>query len=136
MKMRAELAPVLTLLENRIPNLAAIYVFGSEASGMARPDSDVDIAVFAGRPIALELIATLREAAAKLLLRDVDLVDLAAADTILQMQVLSEGKAIASFDSSALGFFELRVLRDYRDLKRRRAGIEADIVKRGRVYAR
>lgn len=133
--MAVELAPVLALLGRDIPDLAGVYLFGSEAQGVARPGSDVDLAVYAGRPVDAARLVEARQATAALLRREVDLVDLAAADTILQMQVLRDGKLLLAPDPYAVGLFELRVLRDYRDLKRRRVGIEADIVARGRVHA-
>jgi predicted nucleotidyltransferase len=134
--MTIELAPAIKLLTELTPGLAGVYLFGSEAEASARLMSDVDIAIFAGRPLARAQVLDLQERVARLLGRDVDLIDLAAADPIIQMQVLSHGRLVGAPDPRAVGFFELRVLRDYRDLKRRRAGIEADIVERGRVYAR
>jgi hypothetical protein len=80
-------------------------------------------------------LGEVRERAAKLALLDVDLVDLAAANTVLQMQVVGEGRLLETRDPKAVGLFELRVIRDYQDLKAKRAGIEADIAKRGRVHA-
>lgn len=133
--MDVHLAPAIDLLRKDIPDLAGVYLFGSQATGAARPRSDVDLAVFAHREIEPGKLAAAREAIARLLLREVDLVDLAAANTILQMQVLQDGVLVAVDDAAAVGNFELRVLHDYRDLKIRRADIEADIVKRGRVHA-
>ncbi len=69
------------------------------------------------------------------LLRDVDLVDLADASTILQFQAINEGCLVDAPAPDAAALFELRIMRDYQDLKARRAGIEADITKRGRVHA-
>ena len=36
---------MLQLLQQRLPNLLAVYLFGSQASGQATPSSDVDLAV-------------------------------------------------------------------------------------------
>lgn len=97
--------------------------------------SDVDIAVLGRGPIDASTLQPLRERIAADLAREVDLIDLNAAPTVLQMQIVNEGRILDAADKTALGLFELRVLRDYRDLKRRRAGIDADIVARGRVHA-
>ncbi len=132
--MRISLSPALDLLRRAIPSLAGVYLFGSQATGTAGPDSDVDIAFFAGRALPQADLLRLREQVSAVLRHDVDLVDLAGASTIMQMQVLRDGRLEAAPDPNAIGLFELRVLRDYRDLKMRRAGIEADIVARGRVY--
>lgn len=133
--MDGHLAPAIELLRKDIPGLAGVYLFGSQARGAARPSSDVDLAIFAHREIEPGRLAGAREAIARLLLREVDLVDLAVADAVLQMQVLEDGVLVAADDAAAVGNFELRVLHDYSDLKIRRADIEADIVKRGRVHA-
>jgi uncharacterized protein len=36
---------LLTHLQNQLPGLLAVYLFGSHAQGIAGPDSDVDLAV-------------------------------------------------------------------------------------------
>lgn len=36
---------VIQILRNEIPNLLAIYAFGSRIQGTARPESDLDLAV-------------------------------------------------------------------------------------------
>lgn len=133
--MRLDLAPALDILRREIPSLAGVYLFGSHATGDAGPESDVDLAFFAGRALPRANLLRLRDQVAAALRRDVDLVDLAQASTIMQMQVLRDGHLAAAPDANCIGLFELRVLRDYRDLKIRRASIEADIVKRGRVHA-
>lgn len=133
--MQVDLAPVLQLFAGEVPDLAGVYLFGSYGAGTARAESDLDLALFAGRPIPRALLLELREQVERLTRRDVDLIDLAAADTVLQMQVIGEGRLLEALDPKSVGLFELRVLRDYRDLKRRRVGIDADIVARGRVHA-
>lgn len=133
--MSLELAPAVDLLRREFPAAAGIYVFGSAADGRRRPDSDVDLAIFAGRALERARILDVQEKAARLLRCDVDLVDLAVAPTILQIQVIGEGRILAAPDESALAAFEVRVMRDYQELKARRADGEADIVRRGRVYA-
>lgn len=130
-----DLAPAIAVLRREIPGLAAVYLFGSFASGEVRPDSDLDLAVFAGPPLPRPLLLSLQQRIANMFNRDVDLVDLAAANTILQVQVIGEGKLVDAPDADAAALFELRVIREYQDLKQRRLAIEADIVARGRVHA-
>lgn len=135
MTMSPDLDLVLPDIKNALPSLAGVYVFGSFATGAARADSDVDLAVLCARPIDPAALLALRQVLAAKLRREVDLIDLGAASTILQMQVMSGGRVLSAPNEKALGMFELRVLRDYHDLKLRRAGYEADIVSRGRVHA-
>ncbi|HRE43499.1 MAG TPA: nucleotidyltransferase domain-containing protein [Terricaulis sp.] len=135
--MALDLAPAIALLRRDIPGFAGAYLFGSAADGTDGPESDVDIAVFAGRSqLDRARVLDVQEALAKVIGRDVDLIDLAAAPTILQAQVIGEGRLIDAPDADAIAFFEVRILREYQQLKARRAGIEADIRERGRIYAR
>ncbi|MCR6645481.1 MAG: nucleotidyltransferase domain-containing protein [Terricaulis sp.] len=134
--MALDLAPAIALLRRDIPGFAGAYLFGSAADGTDGPGSDVDIAVFAGRALSRARVLDVQEALAKLLGREVDLIDLAAAPTILQVQAIGEGRLFDAPDADAIAFFEVRVLREYQQLKARRAGIEADIRERGRIYAR
>lgn len=133
--MATDLAPALDILRRALPELAAVYLFGSAADGSERADSDIDLAVYSGRRVDRLQLIELQEQVAQTLGRDVDLVDLASAPTILQVQAIGEGKLIAAPDADAAAFFEVRVMRDYQDLKARRADLEADAVCRGRVYA-
>jgi len=134
--MPADLTPALTILRREIVDLAAVYLFGSAASGTDRPDSDIDLAIFAGQPIPRSQLLDVQEAIAQALLRDVDLIDLTAVTTILQMQAIGEGRLLDAPRPDEAALFEVRVMREYQDLKRRRAETEADIVQRGSVYAR
>jgi uncharacterized protein len=133
--MPVDLAPALEILRREMPELAAIYLFGSVASGADTTESDVDLAIYAEQQLDGSRVLELQEALAKALSREVDLVDLARASTILQMQVVGEGRLLHAADPNAAAHFELRVMREYQELKARRSEIEADIVRRGRVYA-
>jgi predicted nucleotidyltransferase len=133
--MPIELAPAFEILRRETPGLAAVYLFGSAADGSARPDSDVDLAFFANGRIDRAKVLEMQEAIANALGRDVDLVDLAQASTILQVQAIGEGRLVEAPDPDAAALFEVRVLRNYQELKARRADLEADAVRRGRVYA-
>jgi len=117
------------------PNLIAFYRFGSQAKGEARPESDVDLAILAAAPCAPERLSALREELAVLLHRDVDLVDLRTASTVLRMQVLAHGECLASAQALARERFEDMVYSSYARLNEERRGILDDIRARGVVYA-
>ena len=133
--MQVDLKPALELLRRELPALAGVYLFGSYATGHVRADSDLDLAIYVERGVPHARIHTLRGALASALGRDVDLVDLTSVSTVLQAQVLNEGKLVDAPRPAAVALFEVRIMRDYQDLKARRAEIEGDIVARGRVYA-
>lgn len=72
---------LIEFFRQAIPDLIALYRFGSQAKGISRPESDVDLAVLARHPIpALRRFELAQELAAQLH-RDVDLLDLRSAST-------------------------------------------------------
>ena len=78
------------LLDLRL-GLGALWLFGSEAQGMARPDSDINLAgLFHRSPDPLELFEVAGDLD-EVLGRPTDLVDLDRTSPILAMQVLRHG---------------------------------------------
>lgn len=118
-----------------LPELEAVYVYGSTATGRDTPHSDVDIAVLAETPLPAEALFSARQACESVLRRDVDLVDLRRASTVLQFQVLKDGVMLHGQASRTAAEFEVFILRSYEDLQIRRRGLVQDIVQRGTVYA-
>lgn len=127
---------LIGVVRKAVPSLIALYRFGSEATGEARPESDVDLAILAAGPCAPECLVALREELAALLHRDVDLVDLRTASTVLRMQVVAHGTCLDSADDLAREHFEDLVYSSYARLNEERRGILDDIRARGTVYAR
>jgi uncharacterized protein len=126
---QTQLAKVVDLLDQRF-SLEALLIFGSEARGAARPDSDVDLAALFRSPP--DVVALLEAGAdvERLLGRSVDLVDLGAASPILAMQVLRDGRCLFGSGSRALAEFTAILPSRYADLKRVRAAAEAALVDR------
>jgi len=123
------------VLERLIPGLAAVYVFGSVARGDMRADSDLDLAFVSDAPVPSMVRHDARLAVEAVMKVDVDLVDLMIASPILGRQVLLEGRRLAAQNPRVADLAEIRLMRDYEELKIRRQGIEADILARGRVLA-
>jgi predicted nucleotidyltransferase len=122
-------------LKTALPSLQAVYLFGSQASEEATETSDVDVAVLLPAPLAAEQRWRLASELADRLGRDVDLIDLRQASTVLQHQVVVEGKRLWShgLDSDE---FELMVQSEYWDLAIQRQHLIADIKQRGSVHGR
>lgn len=122
-------------IRQSIPDLIALYRFGSQAKGTARPSSDVDLAVLARDPITNMSRFELAQELAVHLHRDVDLVDLRTASTVMRMQVISTGECIFSASDRLRGEFEDLVYSIYARLNEERREILNDVRARGSIYA-
>lgn len=112
----SDLQKVLGFLEARF-GLDTLWLFGSEAQGKARPDSDVDLAaLFRRRPTILELLEAQADLE-QLLHREVDLVDLDQASPILGMQVLRHGRLLVDQNPKRRHAFFSRTISMYDDIK-------------------
>jgi predicted nucleotidyltransferase len=96
--MSTTLSQVRNVLESQ-PGIRQAVVFGSVASGRARADSDLDIAVDAGRPLDASAKARLIEALAAATGRAVDLIDLRTAGEPLLGQILKHGHRVVGSDA-------------------------------------
>lgn len=122
-------------LQTHIPDLLAIYAFGSRIQGTAKPDSDLDLAVLvAGYADPLTLFEVANELA-DVAGYAVDLLDLRAASTVMQYQIITTGKRWWTLDMQA-ALFEAFILSEKTALDVARAGLLADIRQRGTVYGR
>ena len=121
-------------IRKSVPGLIALYRFGSQAKGTARRDSDVDLAVLAHDPIPNLHRFELTQELALQLHRDVDLVDLRNASTVMRMQVLSTGTCLDTQDESARREFEMYAYSDYARLNEERREILKRISASGLVH--
>ena len=129
------LKSAITRLQQTVPDLLVVYRFGSQAQGAARPESDVDLALLAKNQLDPTRLLALQQELAIILHRDVDLLDLRATSTVMQMQVLSTGECLFSGDNHAQELFEMIVYSSYARLNEERSGILEDVRTRGSVYA-
>jgi len=130
--------PLIALLQQRLPALLAVYAFGSrivEHGQAARVDSDLDLAVLLegyADPVALfDLSGDLADLAGC----PVDLLDMRAASTVMQYQILTTGLAWWRQDVRA-GLFEAAMLSEKMSLNEARAGLIDDVRHAGHVYGR
>ena len=116
------------------PEALAVYAFGSQMQGQAGPDSDLDLALllpaYADPLVRWDVAQQLAIA----LGCDVDLLDLRAASTVMQYQVITTGQCLWA-QQPAVGLFECFVLSEKLDFDAARAGLLADIAQQGKVYA-
>ena len=134
MKTLAQEQALVDKIRSEIPDVLAVYVFGSAATAELRPDSDLDLAVLCATPVPARQLWSLAQTLAVSAGRDVDLIDLELASTVMRAQVVSTGKRVFCANESACGAFEDRVYSDYARLNEERRHILDDIHERGRIY--
>lgn len=127
-------AQITAFLRDAIPGLIAVYRFGSTANGPPHAESDVDIAFLAAAPVAAVDRFALQEQVAARVGRDVDLVDLGRASTVMRMQVVSTGILLAAVDPAAQERFEDLTYSTYARLNDERREILEQIRREGRVH--
>lgn len=128
-------ADLCDYLREQLPALMAIYVFGSRSQGTANAQSDLDLAVLVEGYVESLTLWQLSQTLADRLNMDVDLLDLRAASTVMQYQVLTTGQRLWSC-GMASDEFELFVLSDKFDLDIRRQPLLDQIKEDGRIYGR
>ncbi len=126
-----QIAPELL---SRLPGIQAIYLFGSRANGAPHAGSDLDIAVLADVGHAEVALWETAQALASRLGVDVDLVDLGAVSTVMQMQIINGTRRLYCRNEQRCEEFEDRVFSAYARLNEERAEILRDIENRGNVH--
>ena len=129
-----DIQPITRFLSEQIPDLLAIYQFGSQAQGTARPDSDIDLAVLAITQLTGERLFHLAQELAIQIGRYVDLLDLRGTTTVMRAQIISTGRCLESRDEQARAEFEMYAYSDYARLNEERRDLLKDIKERGLIY--
>lgn len=117
-----------------LPNVLAIYLFGSFATGETNTESDIDIAIFIKPALSADALLKLSYSLTQVFNRDFDIIDLSQVPTVLRMQIISTGIRLFCKNAMTCETFEDFVFSDYARLNEERAGILHDIRQRGSVY--
>lgn len=135
LKSMMQYAALLKILQAHLPSLLALYAFGSRVQGNARADSDLDLAVLvAGNADPLTLF-DLSGSLADIASCPVDLLDLRAASTVMQYQIITTGECWWHKDVQA-ALYETFILSEKTALDSARALLLADIKRSGVIYDR
>lgn len=123
------IALAIKLIRKALPNVYAIYLFGSFASNTQRPESDLDLAILSTEKIDKVELWELSQKIASQIQIDVDLIDLFEASTVFRFQIFNEGKRIFCSDEKRTDFFINSNDALYLDLNAWRKEIIGDITK-------
>jgi len=103
---------IIDTLAQDIPELQALYLFGSQNDGSATKKSDIDIAYLSKKPLSSLERWDISQKLASLLSLDVDLIELSSTNTIFRYQILStaeriygQGYEVESFETLAYSFY-------------------------------
>lgn len=129
---------IIHFMQNSIAHVRAIWIFGSYAKQCDTISSDIDIAVltdWAIQPMPPLALWDIAQTLACMLNKDVDIIDMRRASTVMQYQVIVYGKRIFGHGLD-IDLFECGVLSQKLALNELRATYLDDISARGTVYAR
>jgi uncharacterized protein len=109
------------------------YLFGSQATGTARPDSDVDVAISLDPKVEPErrldlTLAISRELATASGLSGIEVVVLEDVPLPLRGRIASEGVVIYGVDEPARVEFESRTFREYGDVEIAFRGLHRELL--------
>lgn len=100
--------------------VAAVYLFGSQATGRARPNSDIDFGILFSNKLSDEerfdkKLDYIGELSKIMHSDDIDVVDINDTSVELAFRVVRDGKAIVSNNKAAQIVFKVDVARNYYD---------------------
>ncbi|HPN70073.1 MAG TPA: nucleotidyltransferase domain-containing protein [Saprospiraceae bacterium] len=125
---------ILNTLKLLIPGIELIYLFGSMADESNNPDSDIDLAFLSSEKISNVQRFDVQEKLASILNKNVDLVDVKTASTVMNFQIVSKGIKLYSKNEKKKADFELSAMGQYYDYKITMQPIFDQILRRGKVY--
>jgi len=132
------LPQIIQTILAEFPTTQGIYLYGSFATGEQNAESDVDLAILLPHIVAKEAgplyFSDLYTRLSQLLQRDIDLINLRLAPTILGNQIVSTGTRIYIADVPACDDFDALNLSYYQKLNQERAGILSDFLRTKRAY--
>lgn len=124
---------IVQLICAKIQEVQGIYLFGSSITKFATAESDIDLAFLAKQKIDVALTWQTAQEIASMLKKDVDLIDLRQASTVMRWQVINNGKRIFVEDNRLIDEFENIVLSTYIRFNDERREILEEIQRRGSV---
>ena len=115
---KQDLTPIISKVEafaKAHPDIAAVYLFGSHATGRQRKRSDLDLGVLFNKDIDGFKRVDLETELSNLLRKDVDLIDMGKSSPFLRHQIYKYGKKVYLDGTDFPFLFRADSIRDYLD---------------------
>lgn len=126
---------IIDTLMREIPQLQALYLFGSYADGSATKNSDIDVAYLSSNPLSNIETWKLSQKLALALSLNVDLVELSMTNTIFRYQIISKGERIYG-EGYEVENFEMLAYSFYLRFQEERKPIVDEIMKNKSVFGK
>ncbi len=114
---------IITATRTALPDVQAIYWFGSSAMGQTHSESDIDIAVLLPRRMDPVACFAAQNQLEWILRSDVDLVDLRSASTVMNFEIIRTGQRLFCVNRNACIDYEALQMSLYFKLNDERAEI-------------
>jgi predicted nucleotidyltransferase len=118
---------LISIVKQQYPNIKLIYLFGSRANNQQTAESDWDIALLDEQKIDAMSRWRLSELLANKSGAEVDLIDLLQSTTVLNIQIVGQGKLLYDRENFA-DYFEMQTLSMYGRLQESRVDIIKNFV--------
>lgn len=115
-----EILALLESMKETCSEIKALYLFGSFGTKKYRKESDIDLAVLADKKLTHEQLLDLKLGLEMIYHKDVDLIDLQQATTVMRAQIFSPKRRIFCTDEVFCAYFEMYAYSDYARLNEER----------------
>ena len=126
---------IISITLDHFPHTLAIYLFGSFGTPDELPQSDADIALLFSHREAKQAgslaVCGLRNALGSLLEKEIDLINLRLAPTVLQKEIVVADRCIYCADKLSVDEFEMLTYSFYQKLNEERRGIIQNAIETG-----
>jgi len=125
---------IVATLRQSLPDVEAIYRYGSAGGEYERKESDVDLAVLGRHPFDFSLLLRVGAELVRLTGKEVDLNDMRRLPVTLRVQIVTGGVRLFSANPAQAEAYDSRVLSDYAYLNEVRRDILDDVRARGSIH--
>lgn len=133
---KALLTNLVRRLQSDLPELIAVYRFGSFGTPEERADSDIDLGLQTASPPDPVDLFHLAGELATMAGRDVDLVDMIGCSTVMRARIVATGELVFCRDPYLCEDFATMAFSRYAHFNEARRGILEDIQTTGSIYGR